>query len=240
MSANLDTALTRYQRRTGLKPDGVVAPGGPTVQQIAAEAERSSSGSLAQTQSTEITEELVPLQRAKELIEKSEIQPKNSGAAASQPNTAEVDPRKNRKRNCAAIQKKIHNAHKRVNARSEEAHAKSIEIQNIREVVAELANLEEFIKEQIWGEVVGRALRRYPAAALVIEIVDGIKHVNTVKTADKLMDKLQKLLQENAALHDALEEEIQEPEQLKADYNECLAKPAPEDRNENSPVVPTS
>jgi hypothetical protein len=61
-----------------------------------------------------------------------------------------------------------------------------------------------------------------------------------VKTADKLMDKLQKRLQENAALHDALEEEIQELEQLKADYNECLAKPAPEDRNENSPVVPTS
>jgi hypothetical protein len=40
MSPNLDTAVTRYQRRTGLKPDGVVAPNGPTVQQIAAEAER--------------------------------------------------------------------------------------------------------------------------------------------------------------------------------------------------------
>jgi chromosome segregation ATPase len=39
MSANLDTALTRYQRRTGLQPDGYAAPDGPTVQQIAAEAE---------------------------------------------------------------------------------------------------------------------------------------------------------------------------------------------------------
>jgi hypothetical protein len=39
MSANLDTALTRYQRRTGLQPDGYAAPGGPTIQQIAAAAE---------------------------------------------------------------------------------------------------------------------------------------------------------------------------------------------------------
>jgi peptidoglycan hydrolase-like protein with peptidoglycan-binding domain len=39
MSANLETAVTRYQRRTGLKPDGYVAPDGPTVQQIAAQAD---------------------------------------------------------------------------------------------------------------------------------------------------------------------------------------------------------
>ena len=39
MSPNLDTAVTRYQRRTGLEPDGYVAPNGPTIQQIAAEAE---------------------------------------------------------------------------------------------------------------------------------------------------------------------------------------------------------
>jgi hypothetical protein len=39
MSANLETALTRYQRRTGLKPDGVVAPDGPTIQRVNAETE---------------------------------------------------------------------------------------------------------------------------------------------------------------------------------------------------------
>jgi hypothetical protein len=48
MSANLDTALTRYQRRTGLQPDGYVAPDGPTVQQIAAEAEAGVNKALTQ------------------------------------------------------------------------------------------------------------------------------------------------------------------------------------------------
>jgi murein L,D-transpeptidase YcbB/YkuD len=38
MSANLETAVTRYQRRTGLEPDGVVAPNGPTIQRVNAEA----------------------------------------------------------------------------------------------------------------------------------------------------------------------------------------------------------
>jgi hypothetical protein len=240
MSANLENAVTRYQRRTGLKPDAYVAPDGPTIQQIAEEAGRGSSGGPTQPQSTKITEDLAPLQGANGLTETSETQPILANTAASQAKTAEVDPRKERKRQCAAIQKEIHNAHKRVNSWSEQARAKSIEIQNVREAIAELANLEKFIKEQVWGEVVGRALRRYPAAALVIEVVDGIKNVNTVRSADKLMNQLQKLLRENAGLHDALDEEIQELEQLKADYNECLAKPAPEDRNENSPAVPTS
>jgi hypothetical protein len=38
MSANLENALTRYQRRTGLEPGGVVAPGGPTIQRVNGEA----------------------------------------------------------------------------------------------------------------------------------------------------------------------------------------------------------
>jgi hypothetical protein len=52
MSANLETALTRYQRRTGLNPDGVVAPDGPTIQRVNAEAaeftERAFSESASQ------------------------------------------------------------------------------------------------------------------------------------------------------------------------------------------------
>jgi hypothetical protein len=38
MTANLENAVTRYQRRTGLNPDGVVAPDGPTLQRVNAEA----------------------------------------------------------------------------------------------------------------------------------------------------------------------------------------------------------
>jgi hypothetical protein len=56
MSANLETALTRYQRRTGLKPDGVVAPDGPTIQRVNAEADnignRPSAPSASQERTT--------------------------------------------------------------------------------------------------------------------------------------------------------------------------------------------
>jgi peptidoglycan hydrolase-like protein with peptidoglycan-binding domain len=53
MNANLDTAVTRYQRRNGLKPDGVVTPDGPTIQQIAAEAEANKGGQLRETAESE-------------------------------------------------------------------------------------------------------------------------------------------------------------------------------------------
>jgi hypothetical protein len=39
MSTGLDTALTRFQTRTGLKPDGYAAPVGPTIQRVNAETE---------------------------------------------------------------------------------------------------------------------------------------------------------------------------------------------------------
>jgi peptidoglycan hydrolase-like protein with peptidoglycan-binding domain len=38
MSANLEAAVRRFQRRTGLKPDGYVAPDGPTIQRVNGEA----------------------------------------------------------------------------------------------------------------------------------------------------------------------------------------------------------
>ena len=50
MSATLETALTRYQRRTGLKPDGVVAPDGPTIQRVNAEA--ADTATMADTPAT--------------------------------------------------------------------------------------------------------------------------------------------------------------------------------------------
>ena len=56
MTANLETAVTRYQRRTGLNPDGVVAPDGPTIQRVNAEADnignRPSAPSASQERNT--------------------------------------------------------------------------------------------------------------------------------------------------------------------------------------------
>jgi hypothetical protein len=53
MSPNLETALTRYQSRTGLKPDGYAAPGGPTIQRVNGEAAEFSELALSKSASQE-------------------------------------------------------------------------------------------------------------------------------------------------------------------------------------------
>jgi predicted nuclease with TOPRIM domain len=240
MSANLETALTRYQHRTGLKPDGVVAPNGPTVQQIAAEAERGDPERSARAHVNDISENLADFQSTERLSEPAKKKAEHSNSAAILANNIAPTATDKKERDCSGIQTNLHEAHQHANTLSDLAKTKSTEIRDLRQSIAEFANLEEFINEQMLGEAIERALRRSPAGLIAFEIVDGIRNINTVKTAQNLTQRLQQLLDENALLHNDLEKQLEKVEQLRAKYNECLTRPAPEDGNETGPAVPTS
>jgi hypothetical protein len=241
MSPNLETALTRYQRRTGLKPDGYAAPDGPTVQQITAEAERGFSDTQARAELTSTSGNLVSLNHTDRLPETANAGPDSTAANADESQTARTDTPKKRKSQCGDIKNELHAAHEHMNRLSDKAHDKSIEIDNMRKAIAKVANLEKFVKQEVWDGAVGVFLRRVvPPVAVVHELKGDIERINTLSTLRNMRGQLQGLLNANKDLHDQIENQMETVERLKAEYTACLATVAPEDRSETAPGVPAS
>ena len=241
MSPNLDTAVTRYQRRTGLKPDGVVAPDGPTIQQIAAEAERGFSVTSAHAGPTPASGNVKSLSAPQDLLNTPNAGREAATAKAGEAEIAKSQDTKKTERQCKEILDELNEAHDTLNRFSENARQKSIEIENMRKAISIVADLEDYIKQEVWDAAVGAIRRRLLIPfAIYYEIKGDIERIDKFRTLQSMRGRLQDLLNENSNLHDDIKHQTKTVERLKAKYNDCRAKPAPEDRHESVPDVPVS
>ncbi|MDZ7714266.1 MAG: peptidoglycan-binding domain-containing protein [Rhodovibrio sp.] len=200
MSANLETALTRYQRRTGLDPDGVAAPNGPTVQQIAAGAERGCSDTSARTDLTRMPVDHASLKGHRkacielltQVLRRRPLKPKSN-------ETAKSDGANKRKSQCGNIRNELHAAHERLNDFSDNARDKSIEIESMRKAIAKVANLEEFGRTRSigmppWARCCGPFSR---PVAVAYDMPGDIVRITNTRDATRYQGRLQELLDES-------------------------------------------
>jgi hypothetical protein len=241
MTPNLETAVTRYQRRTGLNPDGVVAPNGPTVQQIAAEAERGFSDTPVHAEPTPASDDLKGPSAPQDLLKTANAGSEAATANAEENETVKSDGTKNARSQCKEILDDLNKAHDTLNGFSENARQKSVEIENMRKAISKVADLEDYIKQEVWDAAVGAIFRRFFVPfAIYYEIKGDIERIDKLRTLRSMRKRLQDLLDENSKIHDGIKHQTKKVERLRAKYNDCRAKPAHEDRNESVPDVPVS
>jgi hypothetical protein len=180
MSANLDTAVTRYQRRIGLNPDGVVAPDGPTVQQIAAEAEADKGAQLRETAESEKTVKTAPT------VERSSSPPSEGTASNSEATEANRQPAESKA--CLQAKKDHLNAQADLEDRKQNLASFQERVENINEAIKEIATgQDETMTEAALDAFIKGVLRRFGLYGFIAYFVyEAVKRVDQYATIENL------------------------------------------------------
>jgi hypothetical protein len=179
MSANLETALTRYQRRTGLKPDGVVAPGGPTVQQIAAEAEANVEKGFGES---ETFERLPASNQETEDLQKDDPTAGNPEAWEEPPSESPA---------CQQAKVDMVNFSDNLEAARDQLQEEQKRLENVEEALREIQHgRSRGLAERAMDRLIRRVLVRLGLVGLIVYVIyKGEQIIDRAATMDKLNDR---------------------------------------------------
>jgi hypothetical protein len=205
MSTGLDTALTRFQTRTGLKTDGYAAPKGPTVQQIAAEAEAGVTKGFAQR---------APGEAAPGSDQPAPDLPP-SDPMESEPETWEKPPSES----AACEQAKVDfvNFSANLEAARDQLQEEQKRLENVEQALREVSQgRSRGLAEKVFDRLIAAILRRLGLAGLIVYvIIKGERVIDRISTTNNLRSRRQSLKNEIEIQKEEVQERLEKVEEAR-------------------------
>jgi hypothetical protein len=197
MSATLENAVTRYQRRTGLKPDGYVAPDGPTVQQIAAEANKGAQ--LRETTESEKTVKNAPTVERPSSLASERTSSDSEDTERNQP-PAESNACQQAKKDHLIAKEKVEDLERDLTSTQNR-------IDNINQAIREIATgQDQTLTEAALEEFIKAVLRRFGLYGFIVYVVyETVKRVDQYATIENLRSEREAQERQAQTIKDEIE-----------------------------------